>query len=206
MYYITKGEFPLKVEKINNNKAMIVMTLEELTKRKITLKDIKEGAKNVQDLFFEILDDANIIQDFTLDSSSLFVEVATTEDNIFVITVTRADCIADVATFDKLQNASHTSYTVSSNLYRFSNLKELYDFCICANKENLFIGNNSLYILNDKYFLMFSNSTIRKSDFVKTFSVISEYADKYFSKQSATFLEYANLLLSKHAIQTLQLI
>ena len=54
----------MKVEKINNNKAMIVMTLEELTKRKITLKDIKEGAKNFQDLFFEILDDANIIQYF----------------------------------------------------------------------------------------------------------------------------------------------
>ncbi|MBQ8043656.1 MAG: adaptor protein MecA [Clostridia bacterium] len=44
----------MKVEKINNNKAMIVLTLAELTKRKITLKDIKEGAENVQDFFFEI--------------------------------------------------------------------------------------------------------------------------------------------------------
>ena len=95
----------MKVEKINNNKAKIILTLAELTKRKITLKDIKEGAKNVQDLFFEILEDADITQEFTTDSSQLFVEVSTCEDDIFMITITKADCIPDLADFNKIHKA-----------------------------------------------------------------------------------------------------
>lgn len=183
---------------------MIVMTLSELTKRKITLKDIKEGTENVQDFFFEILEDANMIEEFATDSSNLFVEVATSGDDTFMITVTKADCIPDVTSFDKLPKAGRVSYTVSSNIYRFSSLDELYSFCKKAVDEDLYVGINYLYELNNKYFLMFSNSTIKKTNFVKTFSVISEYADKYFSKQTIAFLEYAKPILAKNAIQILQ--
>ena len=194
----------MKVEKINNNKAMIVLTLAELTKRKITLKDIKEGAENVQDFFFEILEDADIIEEFTSDSSQLFVEVSTSEDDIFMITVTKADCLPDMSKFDKPHKPSRVAYTVSSNIYSFSSLNELYSFCKKATSEDLYVGVNSLYEFNDKYFLLFSNSTIKKSNFIKTFSVISEYTDKYFSKQTTAFLEYAKLVIAKNAIQTLQ--
>jgi len=194
----------LKVEKINNNKAMIVMSLAELTKRKITLKDIKEGAENVQDFFFEILEDADITREFATDSSNLFVEVSTSGDDLFMITITKADCIPDVTTFDKLPKSDKVSYTVSSNIYSFTSLSELYNFCKKAIDEDLYVGVNSLYELNNKYFLLFSTPTIKKSVFVKTFSVISEYADKYFSKQTSVFLEYAKLILAKNAIQTLQ--
>ena len=194
----------MKVEKINNNKAMIVLTLAELAKRKITLRDIKEGAANVQDFFFEVLEDADVTQEFTNESSQLFVEVTTSNDDILMITITKADCIPDLSDFDKIPKADKISYTVSSNLYSFSSLKELYEFCKKALEENLYVGTNSLYELNNKYFLLFSNATIKKSNFVKTFSVISEYADKYFSKQTTSFLEYAKQIVAKDAIKTLQ--
>ena len=194
----------MKVEKINNNKAMIILTLAELAKRKITLKDIKEGAENVQDFFFEILEDANITEEFAADSSQLFVEVTTSEDDIFMITITKADCLPDIAKYDKPSKRSRVTYTVSSNIYSFSSLKELYEFCKQVTISELFVGVNSLYEFNGKYFLMFSNSTIKKTGFVKTFSVLSEYVDKYFSKQTTAFLEYAKLIIAKNAVQTLQ--
>lgn len=194
----------MKVEKINNNKAMIVLTTQELSKRKITLKDIKEGTKKVQDFFFEILEDANIIDDFANETSGLFVEVSTCEDNIFMITITKADCLPELTEFDKISKTGKIAYTVSSNIYSFNSLKVLYDFCKKALDEDLYVGVNSLYELNNKYYLLFSNSSIKKSNFVKTFSVISEYADRYFSKQTTIFLEYAKRLIAKDAIQTLQ--
>lgn len=194
----------MKVEKINNNKAMIVLTLAELAKRKITLKDIKEGTANVQDFFFEVLENADITQEFTNESSQLFVEVSTSSDDVLMITVTKADCIPDLTDFNKTHKPNKTTYTVSSNLYSFSSLKELYEFCKKASDEDLYVGVNSLYELDNKYFLLFSNSTIKKTNFVKTFSVISEYADKYFSKQTTAFLEYAKQIVAKDAIQTLQ--
>lgn len=194
----------MKVEKINNNKAMIILTLAELAKREITLQDIKEGTENVQDFFFEILDDANITEDFASDSSQLFVEVSTSEDDIFMITVTKADCLPDITKYSKPQNQSKVTYTVASNIYSFSSLKDLYEFCKKAIIEDLYIGVNFLYEFNGKYFLLFSDSTIKKARFIKTFCVISEYVDKYFSKQTTAFLEYAKLIIAKNAIQTLQ--
>lgn len=196
----------MKVEKINNNKAMIVLTASELAKRNISLKDIKEGSANVQDFFFEILEDTNISQDFICESSELFIEVSTSGNDIFMITITKADCLPDMSKYDKLSKTKNSNYTVSSNLYSFTSLDELYCFCKKALEEDLYVGTNSLYELNDKYFLLFSNPTIKKSSFVKTFSVISEYTDKYFSKQTTAFLEYATPILSKSAIQTLQMI
>ena len=183
---------------------MIIISSAELTKRKITLKDIKEGSDVVQDFFFEILEDANIIEEFTNESSQLFVEVSSSGDDIFMITVTKADCLPDVTEFNHTLKANKVSYTVSSNIYSFTSIKDLYSFCKKALDENLYVGTNSLYELNNKYFLLFSNSTIKKTDFVKTFSVISEYTDKYFSKQTTAFLEYAKQIVPKVAIQTLQ--
>jgi len=194
----------LKVEKINSNKASIIVTLDELSKRKITLKDIKDGAENVQDFFFEILEDTDIIGDFSGESSQLFIEVATAAKDIFIITITKVDCIPDTAKFKSFATPDKISYRVSSNVYSFSSISNLYNFCKKAIDENLYVGINSLYELNNKYFLLFSETTIKKSDFVKTFSIISEYSDKYFSKQTTTFLEYAKLIIPRLAIQTLQ--
>lgn len=194
----------MKVEKINNNKAIIVLTLDELAKRKITLNDIKKGSNNVQDFFFEVLADTDITSGFEDEASQLFVEVSTAENDILMITITKADCIPDLSSFNKSSKSDLVAYTVSSNLYSFDSPKTLYCFCKKALEENLYVGSNSLYKFNNKYFLLFSKSTIKRFDFVKTFSVISEYADKYFSKQTTAFLEYAEQIVVKNAIQTLQ--
>ena len=193
----------MKVEKTNNNKVKIILTKSELAKRKITLKDIKEGKSKAQDFFFDVLEESNIADDFLAESSQLLIEVSVTDNNIFSITITKADCLPDIDVFSK-DVKREIAYTVSSNLYEFSSLKELYNFALKAFKENLYIGNNSLYLLDDKYYVFFSNSTIKKSDFVKTFSILSEYSTKYYSKKLLSFDEYAKLIVKNDALQCLQ--
>lgn len=194
----------MKVEKINNNKAIIVLTLTELRGKKVSLKDIKEGKRNAQNFFFKLLEDANIMDDFTNDSSQLFIEVTAPENDVFMIIITKADCIPDIESFNTATKTAKNFYTVSSNIYSFSSLESLYNFCNKALEEQLYVGANSLYKFNDKYFLLFSNATIKNPNFVKTFSIISEYCEKYFSKQTTAFLEYANRIMAKNAIQTIQ--
>lgn len=194
----------MKVEKINNNKAMIILTTAELESRKITLKDIKEGKDKVQDFFFDILEETQIIEDFSNDPTQLLVEVSSTSDDLFMITLTKADCIPDMIKYNSTSQADRVSYTVSSNLYEFTNIHSLYRFCSKALSEDIYLGKNSLYELNGKFFIYFSNTTIRKTLFVRTFSVISEYVDKYYNKHTSSFLEHANLLIENYAIQKLQ--
>jgi len=189
----------LRVEKINNQKARIILTIDELAKHKITLKDIKEGKDKARDFFFEILEDSNLIEDFADNSTQLLIEAAS-KDNLFMITITKADCIPDIKQYPN-QKDSFT-YTVSSNIYSFDTLKNLYEFCIKTKQENLFVGTNSLYSMNDKYFLIFSDKTIKKSEFVKTFSVLSEYSSNYYARPlyKTALKEHSNLLLDKNAI------
>ena len=194
----------MKIEKINNNQAIITLTASELAKRHISLNDIKEGKENVQDFFFEILETSDIIEGFTSDDSQLFVEVSYNTKDVYMIAITKTNCIPNISDFNKTAKSLVTYYTVSSNLYSFSCLDDLYSFCKKVKEENLYIGSNSLYCLDNKYFIFFSTSTIKKHNFRKTFSVISEYSDKYYSKNLYSFMEYATLLISNSAIQTLQ--
>lgn len=190
----------MKVEKINASKARIILTIDELKSHKITLKDIKAGKEKAQNFFFDILEDANLLEELNLEYSQLLIE-AISQDNLFMITITKADDIPDLNKY-----ASKCSYTVSSNLYKFSSIEDLYSFCTMAKTEKLYTGINSLYILDNMYYLSFSNKTIKRSEFVKTFSLLSEYTTKYYSKDlfNLSFKEYAKLLIEKNAIQTLQ--
>lgn len=190
----------MKVEKINASKARIILTIDELKSHKITLKDIKAGKEKAQNFFFDILEDSNLLEELDLEYSQLLIE-AISQDNLFMITVTKADNIPDLNKY-----TPKYSYTVSSNLYKFSSLKDLHSFCKIAKAEKLYLGTNSLYLLDDTYYLYFSNKSIKKSEFVKTFSVLSEYSSKYYSKDLfyISFMEYAKLLIAKTAIQTLQ--
>lgn len=192
----------MKVEKINNQKARIILTIDELANHKITLKDIKEGKEKAQNFFFELLEDSNLIEDFEADSTQLLIE-ATSKDNLFMITITKADCIPDIKKYST--NSNSFTYTVSSNIYAFDSLKTLYDFCIKVKQENLFVGINSLYLLKDKYFIIFSDKTIKRMEFVKTFSVLSEYSSGYYARPlyKTALKEHALLLISKNAITSI---
>ena len=103
-----------------------------------------------------------------------------------------------------MKQAKNISYTVSSNLYEFNNLYNLYLFAHKTIEEDLFVGCNSLYELNNKYYLLFSNLTIKRASFVKTFSIITEYSSNYYSKKVLEFLEYSKPLIKNSALQTIQ--
>lgn len=193
----------LKVEKINNNKARIILTHDELDKHKITPNDIKEGKAKAQNFFFKLLQDTNLTEDFEIESTQLLIEV-TSENNLYIITITKADYIPDLKDYSK-KHINCFSYTVSSSIFKFNTLENLLLFCDKVQKENLFVGKNSLYILNDVYFIVFTEKTVKQCEFVKTFSILSEYADKYYSKQltKTSFKEHATLLIPNSSLQTL---
>ena len=190
----------MKVEKINESKAVIILTKSDLKKRKISISDLKEGKKKAQDFFFEILEEVNIIDSFSYEDSQLFVEVAISPDDSFIITITKTESIPDIA-LDSNLNKAKIIYSISSTLYEFKSLDDLYKFSKVADKLNLYIGSNSLYKLDGKHFLLFSKSTVKKADFIKTYLVLCEYSEQIYAKQDLIFDEYANEIIAKDALQ-----
>lgn len=178
----------MKVERINNNKAKISLTLEELRKKKITLKDIKQNKLKAEDFFLELLEETRLIEEFEIDSNELFVE-AIREDNLLTITITK---MLDISCKDEIKQANIV-YKISSNIYVFDSSSELKDFAIKANLEKLYIPKCMLYYFNNKFFLVFSKKDIRCSQFIKSYSILSEYASHYSSSS------YLKDILNEHA-------
>ena len=178
----------MKVERINNNKAKISLTLEELRKKKITLKDIKQNKLKAEDFFLELLEETRLIEEFEIDSNELFVE-AIREDNLLTITITK---MLDISCKDEIKQANIV-YKISSNIYVFDSSSELKDFAIKANLEKLYMPKCMLYYFNNKFFLVFSKKDIRCSQFIKSYSILSEYASHYSSSS------YLKDILNEHA-------
>lgn len=202
----------MKVEKINNNKVQITLTFEELENREIDIKEIEKNSDVAKNLFINLIEESNIDEEFELDNSQLLIEASSDSNNLFVLTITKIDNIPDLRKYSLLDKKSTKrsrdktyTYKVESYIFSFKKLDDILDLCQSAKPENLFFGKNTLYKYNDKYFIIFSNSSVKNKKFLKTFVFLSEYCDNYYSYDilSSALKEKAKIVIANKALQTL---
>lgn len=198
----------MKIEKINENKVKITLTIDELSQRQISLKDIEQDSNRAQDLFLDLLEETELNEDFMLDDSQLFVEASSDNENLFVVTITKIDYIPELSKYSpkkSRKSASKTEYTVASSIYKFDNIDKIFDVCSKLMAENTFMGTNSLYKYENSYFIVFSDSSIKNKKFLKTFVILSEYSEDFFATDMYKTLikEKAKLIIDKRALQKL---
>lgn len=209
----------MKIEKINENKVRIILTLDELEKREITLTEIEKDSKLAKDFFINILEESNLDEQFEFEGSHLFIEASSDNNELFVITITK---INDFPDFKKnsfktdnknsrnLKNRKSlknniTKYKVDSNIYSFSNLDNILKICDVAKQEKLFFGRNSLYKYENEYYIIFNKTSIKNDRFLKTYVFLSEYCDNYYSADiyEISLKEKATLIIKDYALQRL---
>lgn len=209
----------MKIEKINENKVRIILTLEELEKREITLTEIEKDSKLAKDFFINILEESNLDEQFEFEGSHLFIEAASDNNNLFVITITKINDFPDFKKISlktdnknsrKLNNKNTlknniVKYIVDSNIYSFSNLDNILKICDVAKQEKLFFGRNSLYKYENEYYLIFNKTSIKNDRFLKTYVFLSEYCDNYYSTDiyETSLKEKATLIIKDYALQKL---
>lgn len=230
----------MKVEKINENKVKITLTIDELKQRKINIKDIEKDATLARNLFIDLIEESKLDEDFVLDDSQLYIEASSDNNNLFIVTITKIDHMPDISKYSiksknskakiktntkKLNAAlkskvkvsrkptnkaskskeSNIKYCVDSTLYTFSSMKALLDACEIFKKEKLYYGKNSLYKYQDKYFILFEKSALNNKKFTKTFSIISEFCEKYYSEDlfDISIKENSKLIIKNDALQKL---
>lgn len=195
----------MKIEKISENKLKIIMPIDELSKYNIRISDIKAGSKKAQRFFFDIIEHSKYNDEFLNSEFQLLVQSSINMCKQFIVTITK---ICD-SSFPKPSNldTDNITYTVSSFIYFFEDIDSLLKFAHQTHAQNLFTGKNSLYKIDNKYFIMFSRNTVKDSKFIKTFSVLSEFCSYYISKKDtlyvSNFKEHANEIFNNNALQKL---
>ena len=201
----------MKVEFINENKIKITLTFEELEKRDISLKDITNNSSLARDLFTDLIEETDLDSEFFVDDSQLLIEACSDNNNLFIVTITKINDFPELKKYTKRENKSNTKtnkitrYKVDSNVFSFNSIDDILDLCTIAKKENLYFGRNSLYKYNDTYFLIFTKNSIKNKKFLKTYVILSEFCNTYYSYDiyEVSIKEKRKLIIKNNALQKL---
>lgn len=205
----------MKVEKINENKVRITLSIDELAQRDISLKDLEKDTIKAKKLFLELIEESNLESSFIFEHAQLFVEAATDSNDFFTVTITKIDDFPDLAKYNLLdegfskktikKTSSNLVSPISVNIFSFESLDNILDMCDILKKNKSFLGKNSLYKLGSKYFLIFSKYSIKNSKFLKTYSIINEFCLSNYESElyEISLKEKATLIISDKSLQTL---
>ncbi len=193
----------MKIEIIDENKVKIILSLAELEMRNISLTDLQNNTSLAKNFFKTIIEESNLDEDFIEnEDSQLFIEATSDSTETFILTITKTDTLPNINNYQKTENVR---YRIDSRLYEFNSLDAILDFCKIAKDEKLFFGTNSLYKYQDKYFILFGDSTIKNKKFIKTFVMITEFCSRYFSYDiyNSTITEKGKLVIPNRALHRL---
>ena len=205
----------MKVEKINENKVKITLSIDELTQRHISLKDLEKDTVKAKQLFLELIEESNLESSFIFEHTQLFVEAATDTNDFFTVTITKIDDFPDLAKYNLLDDvlnkktvrkpSANLVYPINFNIFSFECIDNLLSMCDILKENKSFLGKSNLYIFENKYFLIFSKYSIKNPKFLKTYSILTEfclcnYASELFE---VSLKEKSKLIISDKALQSL---
>ncbi len=209
----------MKIEKLTENKIRIILNTDDLLEKKIDLHTFLSNSIESQEIFLDMLEEAEKELGFTTDNYKIMIEALAISEGGFILTITRI-----VPDSEKIKLPSHKkklrikrktpSLNFSNSIYAFNSFDIFCDFCKSIAKQNpnlilyieSFSEKISLYLYNNKYYLILSNvKIIPEIELSKKFcSSIVEFAT--FISDSNVFemklKEYGNKIIDNNSIST----
>jgi adapter protein MecA 1/2 len=192
----------LKIEKVNENKIKITLSVEDLNERDIDLYSFMYNSPESQDLFWDMIHQAEVEYGFNVDESLIYVEASTSGSGIFTLIVTKSNenHTGSPVLKGKIKKNSFKlkkkilPVKLVSTIFLFDNFDDICNFCKIINVKKL--GDNSLYKLDDKYYLKVG---------LMPYPSILEYANIVKSPEvvESKFSEYGQTIIAEKALQTI---
>lgn len=192
----------MKIEKLNENKIKITFNIDDLAEKNIDLYSFMHNAPETQELFWDILNEAEKECGFNVDNSMICVEALTSGAGNFTLIVTKTNEKPILnANFNssykqkKLKlKRKNISLNSTQNIYQFNSFDDLCDFVKTVDLRK--IKDNILYSMKERYYLETSNMP---------FNNILEYASisRYPFLLEGQLKEYGKVLINQNALQTI---
>lgn len=200
----------MRFEKLNENKIRITLTNQDLISKNIDFHSFMANPIESQDLFFDMLDEAEKEIGFTTKNYTIRIEAVQVFSGDFILTITRSlpetkkDCEKKKIHIKR----KNPNITNSQAIYCFSSFDDFCYFCNFLYKTNIKVSsiakNICLYEYKNMYYLVFSNINLSDYNLKKVFSLITEFAT-YVSNTSlfkSILAENGKLLMKNNAIKT----
>lgn len=192
----------MKVEKISSNKFKITFTDEDLKDFDIDFENIKYNSDDAQDIFWELIERADIEDNFFDDGAQIIVEAVATKNDGLTMTVTRVANAEKTTSKQhrKKDRAKHYS-DISPLIYSFDDFEKL--VTACRHLENTFVGVSRLYKMDGEYYLVMN--AVYENVAVTADIILCEYGEKVINSTLAEgkLSEYGDLLIKNTAVSSI---
>jgi adapter protein MecA 1/2 len=204
----------MKIEKISENMIRVTISLDDLVERDIDMTSLNYNSPAAQELFWDMMEQAEDELGFNLTDSQLVIEPMPDSYDGFIITISRVD---DEGDFESIHRYIRSRFKKTDlklkkkNLKIFSALmiysfKSFDDACyLCKSISANYTGISTLYRLKDIYYLTLTANSCSTDD-IRTFgSLLTEYGTKIYNVDfyEGYLNEYAEKIVESKAVQTL---
>lgn len=200
----------MRIEKLTENKIRFILNIDDLKEKNIDFHSFMSNSIESQDLFLDMLEQAETEIGFKTEDYKLMIEAVATSDGNFILTVTRLSEETNKKTTKKDLKIKRKSIVPSKllSIYKFNSFDDFCEFCtyiadILPLTYNKF-KNSSLYLYNSSYYLILKNMRITIEDFKTFCTAITEFATfvNNASLLERKFKEYGKLIIPERAIST----
>ncbi len=189
----------MKFEKLSENKLRIILSIKDLEEKDISFHDFMTNSFETQDLFLDILEEAEEKVGFNTKNYKVKIEALAMTDMDFIVTITRMTpeinkSTSDISTRKKFKvRRKQTKPELEQAIYRFNSFDDYCSFLQCLSQNHLITSINIaqniiLYFYKKQYYLVLNNINIEYPNLKKFYSSIVEFA---------TYINNANLFFAK---------
>ncbi len=186
----------MKIEKISPNKLKLTFSDEDLKDFGIDFENIKYNSDDAQEIFWNLIEQADIEEEFFKDNAQIVVEAVISKNNGLTMTVTRN---VNTKKSPKIRHKKIKKYSdISPLIFSFAEFEDLVSACKYI--ESIFVGISRLYKMDGEYFLVMD--AVHESVAVSVDLVLWEYGEKVLNSVIAEgkLAEYGDLLIKDTAI------
>lgn len=177
----------MRIEKIDENKIKVILTLNDLQERNIDLGALTYNSPQTQKLFMDMMVLAEHEYGFFIGDSQIFIEAVPIPPDGFEIIVSK---VQEDGEFESIQKYIKSKlkksdlYTkkktkkISTNvfIYSFANFDDLCNGVKTIGED--YVGESSLYKYNSAYYLIFSKNYKTNLDFESLEMSLNEFGEK----------------------------
>ncbi|TYQ16097.1 UNVERIFIED_CONTAM: adapter protein MecA 1/2 [Acetivibrio alkalicellulosi] len=204
----------MRIEKINDNKIKVTISLNDLEERNIDLNSLNYNSPAAQELFWDMMEQAEMQFGFSASDAQLCIETVPDSDEGFVVIISRID---EDGEFESIQKYIKNKFRktdlrvkkknkkVCSSIVIFS-FDEFNNLCLlCKRLCDMYSGESTLYKLKNVYYLLLTKNSWSVTNLNSFELILNEYGNKIKNTNfyEGYLNEYGVKIIDCNAIESL---
>lgn len=202
----------MRIEKLNENVLRVTITLSDLEERNIDLGSLNYNSPAAQELFWDMMEQAEEEYGFASNDSQLIFEASPESEEGFVVTITKVDSDGEFESIQKYIKSKYKNCELRQKKKRSKVCSALKIYCfesiddLCKLSKRIcsyYKGESSLIKCKDSYYLLLTGSSASSSQSLDI--LMCEYSTQIsnVSFYEGYLNEYGEKIIEYNAIQTL---